>query len=47
MSWKWFSKEAGQIKSTNAGRTLANAKRDVKRKDEVKAKRQQKQGGKK
>jgi len=44
-----FSKNAGKIRATKAGRVLDEAKRDVRRpKDQVAAKRQQKQqGGKK
>ena len=43
-----FNRNAGKIRATKAGRVLDEAKRDVKRpKDEVKAKRDQKSGGKK
>lgn len=38
---------AGRIRATKAGRVLDDAKRDVDRKDEVKAKRDQKNAGKK
>lgn len=38
---------AGRIRATKAGRVLDDARRDVKRKDEVKAQRDKKNGGKK
>jgi len=41
-----FSKNAGKIRATKAGRVVDDAKRDVKRKDEVAAKRDQKNQGK-
>lgn len=43
---KWFGKDAGQIRSTKAGKVLDDAKRDVKRgKDEVAAQRNKKNSG--